>query len=62
MLQATSVRVQATNVKCKIFEWTTIIVSEKHLKLQVWRFKLQVWKIEFLSLWMTECEGLEWVG
>jgi hypothetical protein len=40
------------NVKCRVFEWTTTIVSENCLKLQMWGFKLQMWGVEFLSEWV----------
>lgn len=49
--QAMSVRT-IVGVKCRVSEWAMAIVSEKCFKLQMWRFKLQVWGVEFLSEWM----------
>jgi hypothetical protein len=60
MLQAASVKVQDANVRCRVFEWTIIIMSEKCLKLRVWGFKLWVWGVEFLNdqVWRSKVSEL----
>jgi hypothetical protein len=57
--QAMSVRT-IVSVKCRVYEWAMVIVSEKCFQLQMWRFKLQVWGVEFLSeqVWKSWMNGL----
>jgi len=55
MLQTASVKVQATNVRCRVYEWTMTIVNDKCLKLQVASVRCKVYK------WTSVMVLDEWV-
>jgi hypothetical protein len=37
------------SVRCRVSKWAMAIMTKKCFKLEMWRLKLQVWGVEFLS-------------
>lgn len=62
MLQVASVKVQAANVKCRVFKWLMATLSEKCLKLQAASVKVQVANVRCrVSKWTNVKVLSEWV-
>jgi hypothetical protein len=58
MLQTTSVKVQAMNVRCRVFEWAMATMNDKCLKLQTTSVRCKVFK--WTSEWV-KCRIFELV-